>query len=262
MATANTASKINLNRGFDSQRGAALLVLAGPPTSDVLVTMVACAQNLGRNMEVIAIGERSGGVVATDPEIAQAAAAKRRIGAAVIVVASGTPPPIVRRLATAARCPVLVARTRQRWEVVLSATDLNARGLPVVVAGSAIAERCHARSLVIHNVSPSWAVPTPNGEPIQSAIVSRRVRRLVRAAAHTTPRSGVMVSNANDAQRAITRAVVERDADLLVLGMRRPTHHLLGGCADGILATTPGNVMVVPLGRAGASSSSRSAVQP
>lgn len=47
------------------------------------------------------------------------------------------------------------------------------------------------------------------------------------------------------------------------VGMRRPSQHLLGGRAEGPLATTPGNVMVVPLGRAGRPSSpSRSVVQP
>lgn len=232
-------------------RGAALLAFAGKPPRAVFATMVACAENLGRDLVAATVGARDGGAIATVQEVARVAAAVRRSGAAILVVAGGTAPHLVRRLAAACRRPVLLARTRQPWTRVLAATDLEAAGLPVVAAGAAIAASAGAEAVVLHNVAPAWAAPTPllGTGAVFAARVARRLRRLVRTAGRMSPRSQVVVCASAAADRAIVDAVVARDADLLVVGMRRPARRLRARCADHVVAATPGNVLVIPLGR-------------
>jgi len=77
--------------------------------------------------------------------------------------------------------------------------------------------------------------------------VARRLRRLVRSASRTSPPSQVVVCGSSAADRAIVDAVVARDADLLVLGMRRPGRRYRTRCSDHVVAATPGNILVVPL---------------
>lgn len=231
-----------------SHRGAALLAFAGPPAPEVLATMTACAANLDRQLDVATAGVRPGGVIAVDAEIDQIAAVVRRRAIAVVVVASATAARIVRRLAIRTRRPVLVARTRQRWQLVLAATDLCARGVPVVTVATGLASVSGAAALVLHNVAPTWAAPSRSIRPLASASVARQLRRLARVAARTSPHPQVMVASTVEPARAIVDAMVARDADLLVVGMRRPRPRRPGGCAERVVSTTPGNVLVVPLG--------------
>jgi nucleotide-binding universal stress UspA family protein len=167
----------------------------------------------------------------------------------VVVVAGATSTRVVRRLAAAGRRPVLVARTRQAWERVLAATDLTARGLPIFSTATSVAAASGADSVVLHNIAPSWAPPSAvvGAAGRVAGGVARRVRRLLRTAALSAPRAKVIVSSSSEPERVIVDAFVERDADLLVLGMRRPGAHLGPRCADQVVATTPGNVLVVPL---------------
>ena len=234
----------------ETGRGPALLAFAGQPSTEQFSTLVACAENLERDLLATNVGSRPGGVIATDKEVALVAAVVRKAGAAVVVVAGDTPPRVVRRLVAASRRPVLVARTRQRWEVVLSATDLETRGVPVVAAGAALAATRGASSVVLHNVAPVWVAPTAVVVPGAGGAnrVARRLRRLARLAARTSPPSQVVVSSASAVDRAILDATVRRHADILVVGMRRPARRTRARCADRLVAATPGNVMVVPLG--------------
>lgn len=230
-------------------RGAALLVFAGTPSSATLATMVAAAENLARPLSSITLGDRAGAVLATEPELVRAAAAARAEDAAVLVVAGGTSARVVRRLTSMARRPVLVARTRQPWSSVVSATDLQAPGTPVLTAGSRVAATRHAAFAVVYNVTPAWreaaALDTTGGTV--TAHVARRLRRLARLADAVTPSPTLLVCNARDARAAIVEASVARDADVVVVGMRRPHATRTERCADHVVAATPGNVLVVPL---------------
>lgn len=231
-------------------RGAALLAFAGEPPPGVFATMVVCAENLDRDLIATTVGSRAGGVIATEQELALVTAAVRRSAAAVVVVAGATSPQIVRRLAAAGRRPVLVARTRQPWQVVLAATDALTRGFPVVEAAATVAAARHATSVVLHNVTPGWVSPSAliGGGGVFATGLARRLRRLSRTVARTSPRSNILVCRAGAAARAIVDATVARDADVLVIGMRRPSPRHRSRCADHVVAATPGNVLVVPLG--------------
>ncbi|MBL8627217.1 MAG: universal stress protein [Myxococcales bacterium] len=232
------------------RRGTVLLVFAGTPSSATLATMLAAAANLGRTITSITVGVRTGAVLVTEPELARAAAAARASDAAVVVVAGGTSARVVRRLTSAARLPVLVARTRQPWSTVVSATDLQAPGTPVLAAGSAVAATRHAEFAVVHNVTPAWqeAAALDSTGGTVAAHVARRLRRLARLAAAVTPTPAVVVCAGPEAPRAIVDACVARGADLVVVGMRRPRATRTDRCADHVVASTPGNVLVVPLG--------------
>lgn len=229
-------------------RGAALLAFAGSPTPRDFSTMVACAENLERDLLAVTVGERPGGLISTPSEIARLVAAARRVSAAVVVVAGDTSPWVVRRLASAARRPVLVARTRQRWGRVLVATDLQSRALPVVAAGAAVAAARNSEAIVLHNVVPAWSTTAAGRSGgAFAAGVARRLRRLVRATAQAAPDAKVVVCSSRAPSRAIADAVVERGADVLVLGMRRPRPQTRRRCADQVVVGTSGNVLVVPI---------------
>jgi nucleotide-binding universal stress UspA family protein len=233
-------------------RGPALLVFSGPPAPATFDTMVSCAENLERDLVAATVGNRPGGVISSERELGLVTAAVRGIGAAIVVVAAETSSGIVRRLAASVGRPVLVARTGQPWQRVLSATDLRGRRYPVVVLGTAVAETRRAASMVLHNVAPGWAAPTAlagtGAGRVFAAGVARRLRRLARFVARTSPGSTVIVSGVGVAGRAIVDAAAARDADLLVVGMRRPSRRVRARCADHVIASTPGNVLVVPLG--------------
>lgn len=230
-------------------RGAALLVLAGTPGAATLATMIAAAQNLDRPLTTITLGDRTGAVVATEPELDRAAAAARASDAGVVVVAGGTSARVVRRLTALARRPVLVARTRRPWGSVVSATDLQAPGTPVLAAGARIAAIRHAAFTVLYNVTPAWreaaALDTTGGTI--SAHVARRLRRLARLTDAVSPPPTVLVGDAPAARAAILDATVARDADLVVVGMRRPHAARTERCADHVVAMAPANVLVIPL---------------
>ncbi len=247
MSSSNVPQRNSLST--ETSRGPVLLALAGAPEPAVLTTMTACAENLGRSLEMTMTGEEPGGVLASEADVAHVVTAVRRFAAAIVVVAGTTPASMVRRLVAETRRPVLVARTGQRWATVLSATDLRARGLPVLAAGSALAASCGARSLVMHNAPPTWAAPARLVRPTAAAVAARRLGRLARIAARTVPRSGVMVVCDRDTHRAVVEVVGARGADVVVVGMRRSTRHADGGCAEGIVTGTTANVLVVPLSR-------------
>lgn len=236
MAIRNPAMTSRAPSGPRAPRGPALLAFAGPPTPAQLAVMVACAANLGRDLLAVTVEGRAAAVLSSRRAVAQVAAAARRSSAMLIVVAGETPARAVRDLAAATGRPVLIARTRRRWRLVLSATDLQARGTPVMATGAAVAATCRARAVVLHNVEPPAAPPA-----------ARRLRRLERLAARTTPPSAPLVSRAAAPDRAIVEAAARRRADLLVIGARRPDGRV-GRCADGVIANASTNVMVVPLG--------------
>jgi nucleotide-binding universal stress UspA family protein len=244
-------SEIQVKVGLQEEgRGIALLVLAGSPTEDVLTTMRACAENLGRELVTATVQGTMGGAIVSQQQLAQIAALVQRSRAAVVVVAGQTPTRFVRRLAAAGRRPVLVARTRQKWTRILAATDLQSRGFPIVAAASAVATAHGADSVVLHNVAPSWAATAATfGAAGRMATGVAGVRRLLRTAARSVPRPKVIVSASARPARAIVDAFAARHADLLVLGMRRPHGRPGARCADHVVATVPGNVLVVPLTR-------------
>lgn len=231
-------------------RGPALLAFAGPPTPAGLATVVACAQNLRRVLTVTLVGGRPGGVIVTCREVALVAAAVRRAAAAIVVVAGATTASVVRRLAAATRRPVLIARTRQPWQLVLAASDLQTRGVPVIAAGAALAARGSARAVVLHNVVPAWGHPSASVVPLATARLSRRLRRLSRVSGRSSPSAAVIVSHGTAADRAIVEAIVRRDADVLVIGMRPPRPQPTLRCGDRLVAASPCNLVVVPLGTA------------
>ncbi|MEZ4401255.1 MAG: universal stress protein [Kofleriaceae bacterium] len=232
-----------------ASRGPALLAFAGTPDDQALTTMVACAANLGRATVTAAVGTSAAAVIATEQEISDVAAEVTRTGAAVVVVDGLTVPRVVRRLAAVTRRPVLLARTRQPWKTVLTATDLRPAGLPVLAAGAAVAAASDAASMILHNVAPLWIGPARavlvSGP--RTVGIERRLRRLARAAARATPQATVLIANTGTPAQAIVDASVARDADLLVVGMRRPRRLRAGRCADTVVATSPTNVMVVPV---------------
>ena len=236
-----------------TSRGPALLAFAGSPTPETLAVMVACAANLARDLLAITVdGRRGDGVITAPRELAPVVAAARKTAAAVVVVAPGTPTLIVRRLAAATRRPVLIARTRAPWRTVLAATDLRTRGAPVVAAGAALAASAGAASVVVHSVAPGWIAPgatLARGDRAARAVAAR-MRRLARVAARTTPPPEVVIASAASPARAIVHAAAEREADVLVVGMRRPTRRGPRRCADRVLTSAAHNVVVVPLGAA------------
>lgn len=234
-------------RGTRAPRRPALLAFAGPPTPAQLAVMVSCAANLERDLFAVTVGTRLGTVLSTRRAVAQVAAAVHRAAATLVVVAGETPARSVRGLAAATQRPVLIARTRRRWRLVLAATDLRARGAPVVAAGAAIASACRARAVVLHNVEPAEASRSAAG-PRAAPHVTRRLRRLARLAARTTPPAASLVSSAASPEQAIVEAAAWRRADLIVIGMRRPDERRADRCADGVIAEASTNVMVVPLG--------------
>lgn len=232
-----------------SSRGPALLVHAGPPDRATLTTMLACAENLGRELASTLVGVRPGRLMVTELELARVVATARRTAAAILVVPGETTTRIVRRLAALTRRPVLVARSGQAWRRVLAATDLRSRGLPVVTAGAAVAATRAAALGVLHNASPRWSSPdnAAASAPIAQSLC-RRLERLTRAALAPAAPAELVVSAALRDDRAILDAVVARDADLLVVGMRRPSRIFHQGCADRVVAMAPVNVLVIPLG--------------
>lgn len=228
--------------------GRALLVFAGTPDAVTLATMVACAENLGLEIVTASVGDDAERPLATAHELSRATAEARRVGAEVLVVESGTAPLAVRRLASAARRPVLVARTRQAWQRVMAATDLQSRGAPIIETGADLAARRHASLTVIHNVAPGWAEASRlDRTGAARAHVGRRLRRLANATCKSAPDADVMIGHAGAPEQAVIEAGVARGADVVVVGMRRPRLAPRARCADHIVATMPGNVIVVPL---------------
>lgn len=130
------------------------------------------------------------------------------------------------QIVQAARVPVLVARPGRSHNIVVAATSLEDRRLPVLRHARSISALLRAEMLLVHNVEPSLLALAPElamfwlQQPGPEA--SGRQQARLEAVAQALPRCvGVEVRSEPNTAEAILDASDKHDADLIVVGVAR-----------------------------------------
>ena len=160
----------------------------------------------------------------------QVSACARALQAAIIVVlgtqsSSGS---VVTRICSTSRLPVLVVRPMMKNRVIVGATDLRDRRYPILTRAAELGALFHAKLVAVHNLEPISAVPCP-GVPWRVTLLPKkpqllpREQLLQRVTERLHASAATVVADDPDPVDAVVREAVERDADLVVVGFRRPS---------------------------------------
>lgn len=181
----------------------------------------------------------------------------RAVGASLVVV-PGTGPrvgTVATSVARELRTPVLVARRHRRSDLILAASDLSDARFPVLHAAAELAGRLDAPLVAVHNVAPPPRLDTPDplravALEVSAAVASERRDTLAAAVASLEVSAEVVVANERSDDEAIVHAASARQADLVVVGTRRPSllrRLFRGELAAHVVQRALRSVLVLPL---------------
>lgn len=179
----------------------------------------------------------------------------REIEADLIVLppAEGRSGRRVTALSTKTGVPVLVARQPMSCDAVVAATDLADERFPVVSRAVEIAVRLCASVVLVHNVSTREVEDAYEGDPrvrwvALAGAIERRRRKLCRLGTAMATDFEPVVANRHNAAEAIVQAARERDADLIVVGVRSGPASVTqaAGTAAAVIESTRRSILVLP----------------
>lgn len=174
----------------------------------------------------------------------------------VIVIPSGVVDVHVAiELAQRVLAPVLLARPRTAADVIVAATDLEDRSLPVLRVAAGLAPTVTDRIVCIHNVPPAIDVD-PMGALYFPALsflgrtAARREWLLGDAVRQISPHGDPLITNRSRTADAILDAARDHDADVIALGAR--AHGTMArwfhpGVAEQVCRRTRRSVLLAPL---------------
>ena len=163
---------------------------------------------------------------------------------------------LVVALANLANVPVLIARAPSADETIVAATDLQAANYPVLRQAAQLAEQIDASLVALHNVPPPpmSARTVTRAATFDSAVESQtedRRRRLERATSELQLFAEAVVSHEANSADAILREARARDADVVVVGARRPSWFerlRRGSVPSRVVDRARRSVLVTPIG--------------
>ena len=154
-------------------------------------------------------------------------AAARELGASLIVL---EPPKKrcgrqVARIARRTGVPVLVARESSTDDVIVAASDLSDRRMPVLERAANLGERLSEPVILIHNLSPFSSIADGETRWTLAQSADERARRLqcLQHAARrmAAPVVATLLCDEANPTDAIVRTARTRNADLVVVGTHR-----------------------------------------
>ncbi len=182
------------------------------------------------------------------------------IGADLIVLppAEGRSGLRVTTLSAKTGAPVLVAREAKSCDVVVAATDLADDRYPVLSRAAEIAARLGTSVVLVHNISTREIDDAHEGGiPARwialAGEIERRRRKLLRLGEAMAADFEPVVANRQNAAEAIIDAARERDADLIVVGMRAAVNvqgQVVAGTAAAVVESTRRSILVLPFAEA------------
>ena len=130
------------------------------------------------------------------------------------------------QIVQAARVPVLVARPGRSHNIVVAATNMQDRRLPVLRQARSVGALLQAELLLVHNVEPSLLAPAPEvamlwHQSTPGAEADQRAQCLANVAEDLPRCVGTVVKSELNTAHAILEASRTCDADLIVVGVAR-----------------------------------------